>query len=78
MEAEFIEKYDKLSDMGLGDIAVSKDRSCFFVCGRIATEDKKDKVIILDLNNLWGRYDNWDMEQPIKILKSGDKFVFKK
>ncbi|MCK5027856.1 MAG: hypothetical protein KAS07_05550, partial [Candidatus Pacebacteria bacterium] len=65
MEAEFIEKYDKLSDMGLGDIAVSKDRERFFVCGRIATEEKKEIKVILDINNLWGRYGEWDMEQPI-------------
>lgn len=78
MEAEFIEKYDKLSDMKPGDVAVSKDRTKFFVCGwhRDKLMDKGVPAI-LDVNNLHDQYsDKRDMSQPIKILDRGDRFVF--
>lgn len=77
MNVEFIEKYVKLSDMKEGDTATSKDRSSFFVCGYHYDTLKKQNVrIILDLNNLHDQYtEKRDMNQPVKILKSGDKFV---
>lgn len=77
MNVEFIEKYDKLSDMGEGDTATSKDRKSFFVCGHHYDTLKKQNVrVILDLNNLFDQYtEKRDMNQPVKILKSGDKFL---
>ena len=80
MNVQFVEKYVKLSDMEEGDTATSKDRGSFFVCGY-----HYDKVIntnvkvILDLNDLRNQYtDKRDMSQPVKILKSGDKFICNK
>lgn len=80
MDVEFIEKYDKLSDMREGDVATSKDRTSFFVCGYHYDTLKKQNVrIILDLNGLFNQYtENRDMNQPIKILKGGDGFVCKR
>lgn len=79
MDAEFVEKYDKLSDMKAGQSAVSKDREKFFVCGYVYDTLKKQNVAtILEVNNLRDQYsENRDMTQPVKILKSGDKFVCK-
>lgn len=79
MDAEFTEKYDKLSDMRPGDTAISKDREKFFVCG-YHRDKLMDKAVfvILDVNRLHDQYtDKRDMSQPIKILKRGDKFNFK-
>jgi len=77
MNVEFIEKYTKLSDMVPGDTATSKDRTKFFVCGHhYDTLKNKNVLIILDLNNLYDQYsENRDMDQPVKILKAGDKFA---
>ena len=77
MNIEFIEKYEKLSDLREGDTATSKDRKSFFVCGHHYCMFKKQNVrIILDLNNLQDQYsETRDMNQPVKILKKGDKFV---
>lgn len=79
MNVEFIEKYVKLSDMKPGDTATSKDRESFFACGHYYDALKKQNVkIILDLNHLTDQYtEKRDMNQPIKILKAGDKFVCK-
>jgi len=79
MNIEFIEKYVKLSDMKAGDIATSKDRNSFFVCGYHYDNLKQQNVkVILDINNLYNQYtDGEDLTQPIKILKSGDQFICK-
>ena len=77
MNTEFIEKYDKLSDMKPGQVAISKDREKFFVCGWGCPQGSAKPVhIILDMNNLHNQYpDKRDMSQEIKILVQGDKFV---
>lgn len=80
MEAQFIEKYAKLSDMKPGDVAVSKDRTKFFVCGLHHDKlMKKNIPVILDVNELYNQYtDKRDMNHPVRILVKGDKFVFEK
>lgn len=77
MEVNFIEKYTKLSEMKPGDSAVSKDRKEFFICGYYYCKTlKKNNIVILNVNMLYSQYtDNIDLNQPVKILKSGDKFV---
>ena len=77
MNTEFLEKYSKLSDMTLGDVAVSKDRESFFICGyHYDTLKKKNVLVIMDMNKLYDQYtENRDMSQPVTILKQGDKFV---
>ncbi|GEM_PF-6873305 len=77
MDVEFIEKYEKLSDMKPGDTATSKDRKSFFVCGlQYDTLKKQNVKVILDLNNLCDQYtERRNMNQPVQILKSGDKFL---
>lgn len=79
MNVNFIEKYDKLSDMTVGDTATSKDRKNFFVCGYHYDILKKQNVrVIMDLNHLHDQYsEDRDMNQPVKILKGGDQFVCK-
>lgn len=79
MEAKFIEKYDMLSDMKANDIAVSVDRKKFFVCGWHYDSLKKDNVLItLDINNLHDQYTDSRQDEPVRILKTGDKFHIKK
>ena len=77
MNVEFNENYSKLSDLEPGQVAVSKDREKFFVCGYYYdTLISKNKTVIMDMNDLDNQYlDNRDMGQPIRILKFGDKFV---
>lgn len=77
MECQFIETYTKLGDMEEGEVAVSKNREEFFVCGHhYCTTLKLNKKVILNINKLWDQYtEKIDMEQPVKILKSGDKFI---
>ena len=77
MNIEFVEKYTKLADLKPGYTATSKDRTKFFVCGwHYDTILKKNVKIILDLNDLSNQYsENRDMNQPVKVLQSGDKFV---
>lgn len=77
MNIKFTEKYEKLSDMKPGDTATSKDRSKFFVCGlHFDTDQQTNLQVILDLNDLGNQYsEKRDMGQPVKILKSGDKFI---
>lgn len=77
MEVTFVEKYNKLSDMEEGQVAVSKNREEFFVCGHHYCKTLKcNKKIILNVNKLWDQCtEKIDMEQPVKILKSGDKFI---
>ena len=77
MEVQFVEKYVKLSDMEEGQVSVSKNREEFFVCGHSYCKVLKcNKRIILNVNKLWDQYtEKIDMNQPVKILKSGDKFV---
>ena len=77
MEVQFVEKYKKLSDMEEGQVAVSKNREEFFVCGHHYCKTLKlNKKIILNVNKLWNQYtEKIDMDQPVKILTSGDKFV---
>lgn len=77
MKAEFKEVYSKLSDMKPGDVAVSKDRECFFVCGYAHDRIKGgNMMIVLEVNDLSNQYpDTRDMSQPVKILRRGDKFV---
>ncbi|PHS13429.1 MAG: hypothetical protein COA78_06745 [Blastopirellula sp.] len=75
MKAELIEKYIKLSDLKVGQIAVSRDRKNIFLC---AYEYKagKNYSVIVELNNLGDQYtDNRDMSQPVRVLASGDRFV---
>jgi len=80
MNVEFIEKYQPLSEMKEGDTATSKDRESFFVCGYHYDTLKKQNVkVIMDLNHLSNQYsEKRDMNQPVKILKPGDKFVCKR
>lgn len=77
METTFSEKYQKLSEMKPGDAAVSKDRSKFFVCGyHYDTLKKKNVSVILEMNHLYDQYsENRDMDQPVKFLTSGDRFL---
>lgn len=77
MKAEFKEAYNKLSDMKPGDIAVSKDRETFFVCGWRHSANLNDNVsVILEVNQINNQYpDKRDMSQPVRILQYGDKFV---
>jgi len=77
LNAEFIEKYVKLSEMKAGDTAISKDRERFFVCGHHYNFLKKgNELSILELNDLSDQYsDKRDMSQPVLILKRGDQFV---
>jgi hypothetical protein len=76
MNVIYHENYVKLSDMNTGDTATSADRKSFFVCGHHYDQEKQyDIRVILDLNNLNDqRPEDMDMEQPVKILKSGDQF----
>jgi hypothetical protein len=76
MNVTFIERYVKLSDMKAGDTATSADRKSFFVCGHHYDKLQKQNVkIILDVNHLTNQYSEVrDMNQPVKILKEGDKF----
>ena len=77
MNIEFLEKYSKLSDMKAGDTATSKDRESFFACGyHYDTLKKQNVLVIFDLNNLYDQYtERRNLDQPVKILKSGDKFI---
>ncbi len=77
MNVQFVEKYTKLSELEEGQVAVSKDRNEFFVCGHHYCKTLKlNKKIILNVNKLWDQYtENIDLNQPVKVLKSGDKFV---
>ena len=77
MEVQFVEKYNKLSDIEEGQTAVSKDRKEFFVCGHhYCTTLKLNKKVILNVNRLFNQYtEDIDLDQPVKILKHGDKFV---
>lgn len=82
MKAEFIEKYDRLFDMSVGDIAVSSDRESIFICAH-GTPIEKDKdgkrysvKVIVDLNSLFEQYlgDHFGTVK-IKKLERGDQFV---
>ena len=77
MNVEFIEKYTKLCDLSEGQTAVSKDRTKFFVCGLCYCQFKKKNVrVILNMNKLYDQYsDDWDMNQPVKVLGGDDKFL---
>lgn len=80
MEAKFIEKYSLLKEMQPGDIAVSKDRKKFFVCGQYYDKEKKENIKnILNLNDLRDQYsDSWNMNTDIRLLKIGDKIVIER
>lgn len=80
MKVTFSEKYNKLSDMKPGSVAVSKDRTKFFVCGyHHDTYNKCNVRVVLELNNLTDQYtDRIDRDQPIKILEQGDRFLCEK
>lgn len=78
MEAHYIESYDKLSELKPGQLAVSKDRESLYLCTWApAKGDIKDSYLaIIDLNNPTDQYIyNLNLEQPVKILSRGDKFV---
>lgn len=77
MKVTFVEKYTKLGDIEEGEVAVSKDRRNFFVCGyHYCATLKLNRKIILNVNDLSNQYsEDIDLEQPVKILKAGDKFV---
>lgn len=77
MKTVFHELYTKLGDMKPGEIAVSKDREKFFVCSyHYNTLKKCNEVAIADMNDLTNQYtDRRDINQPVSILKSGDKFT---
>jgi len=78
MEVKFIEKYTKLGDIKEGQVAVSKDRKEFFVCCYYwCATLKLNKKIIINLNYLSNNQytETLDLEQLVKILKRGDKFV---
>ena len=77
MNVNFIESYVKLSEMRAGHTATSKDRTSFFVCGYHYDTLKKQNVLVtLDLNNLLDQYtENRNLDQPVKILQTGDKFI---
>lgn len=75
MDAEYIERYIKLRDINIGDIAVSKDRKHLFARCRFRSEfSVKDGIV--DLKKISDQYvDRIDMEQPVKVIQNGDKFV---
>ena len=77
METNFVEKYSKLSDMKAGDVATSKDRELFYVCGYHYDKLKKANVpVVLEMNNLDDQYtDKRDMSKQVRILRPGDKFM---
>jgi len=77
MEVLFVEKYTKLRDIKEGQVAVSKGRGEFFVCGHhYCLDSKENKKVILNVNHLWNQYtEQMDLDQLVKILERGDKFV---
>jgi len=77
MDAEFIEKYDRLSQMRAGDIAISKDRSQVFVCGAWSPDKKEgNQLVVLDLKRLSYQYSyDRDMTQLVRKLQKGDQIV---
>ena len=77
MKVEFIEKYTKLSDLKPGQVAVSKNRNRFFVCGHYFCNFKKENIsVVLDINALHDQYpDRWDMDQLVKVLDYDDAFL---
>ena len=78
MKSHYVEKYDKLSDLHPGQLAVSKDRENLYLCLWVPAENgEKDSFkAIIDLNNPTDQYVyNLNQDQPVKILSSGDKFV---
>lgn len=80
MKSQLIEKYQILKDMKPGDVAVSKDRKKVYVCTHHYNFLKKDNErIIINMNDLYEQCsDHRIMTEPIKILRTGDKFYFEK
>lgn len=81
MKSKFIEKYDKLKDMNIGDVAVSSDRERLFICayGLACYADgavKRTEKVIIDLNNLHEQYLDNKLNLDIRGLEKGDKFIF--
>jgi len=75
MEIEFIEKYEVLKDLEPGEIAVSKDRQSLFLCARV-NEKEFDLVTFINLSRLYMQsHEEGDINQPVRKLKKGDKFV---
>ncbi len=78
MEAEYIEKYDKLRDLQPGQVAVSANREKLFICVWAPNQGRSDShKTIFDLRDPTNQYVfHQDMNQPIKKLERGDKFIF--
>jgi hypothetical protein len=78
MDAQYLESYNKLSDLHPGQLAASKDRKSLYLCVWVpALHGAKDSYkAIIDLTNPTDQYVyNINMDQPVKILSTGDKFV---
>lgn len=77
MNAEYQERYNKLSELRPGQIAVSKDRKSIFLCGRGKTASGwNSDLTVLDLNSMETEHaGQFDMDQPVRKLKKGDKFT---
>lgn len=78
MDAEYIEKYDMLKDLKPGEVAVSANREKLFVCVWVPNADNTDSHrAVFDLNDPYNQYGfKQNMNQKIKKLERGDKFVF--
>jgi hypothetical protein len=79
VQAEFLEKYVQLSELDVGRVAVSKDRKTIFYCLWVPTKDvvADSHKAIIKLNDPHDQYIfKLDLNQPVKILERGDKFVF--
>jgi len=78
MKAEYLEKYDMLKDMTPGSVAVSADREKLFICVYVPNKERNDShIAVVDLNNSCDQYVHKEnMNQQIRILSHGDKFVF--
>jgi hypothetical protein len=76
MDASFIEEYETLSSMQVGEIAVSKDRKKIFIKAQGLTEGGCVEKVLINLNDIHDQYlDQEDKYQPIRKLLRGDQFV---
>ena len=78
MDAEYIEKYERLSSLKPGRLAVSMDRKNLYLCLFVPKPGgvKDSFCTVVDLNDPTRQYVyDIDMNQQVKILPRGDKFV---
>ncbi len=80
MKAEFLEKYETLGSLLCGDLAVSKDRSKLFLCLWIPNADMSDCYKgVIELTDPHNQYiHKLEMEQPVRKLVRGDKYLIER